>query len=251
MFGKILYFDKKAIDDYSAIISNGKRVKIEEVEVSKDVGGNIGNSSLPLSFGTKAEKKYVAKMTESLLYDCVEFEKALEDRDDFFDFTKKDSFDIMTVPRGSIIKVDALIEIPEQFDAVQMLDEFKPFFLSSFDEQLPDMSWKDAVKCIFDNSEATRMPVVAEAEDTLLCGKLCQEYVISDYSDFEELDESIILLARVSSDVIDSEKPFYDPLKDFMKLNRMMRRGMKRQDNLMPICVDKEYRKIDIIAIYS
>ena len=40
--------------------------------------------------------------------------------------------------------------------------------------------------------------------------------------------------------------------KDFITMNRMMRRSMKdRGEQLTALTVDKEYRQIDILAIYK
>ena len=65
------------------------------------------------------------------------------------------------------------------------------------------------------------------------------------------MDEQVTVLARMASGEVDSNKPFYDPLRDFMSMNRMMRRSMKdRGEELTAITVDKEYRKIDILEIY-
>ena len=254
MFGKVLYFDRKAIDDYSAIASEGKKVRIEEVEVSKDIGGSIGNSSFPIEVDAKAEKKYVAKMIESMLYDCADFEKIISGRDDYFDFTVTNIYDINTVPKGSIIKAEARIEVPEEFDFIQLIDEFKPLVMSSIEIKDGDVTSKDALKKIFGNANATRIPLIAEVEDILLCGKIYRDNIVSEYEDFVEQDESVTILARISSDIIKKEKPFYDPLKDFVRINRMMRRGMKKTDpdnKIAPLHVENDYRKIDVIAIYS
>ena len=82
----------------------------------------------------------------------------------------------------------------------------------------------------------------------MLCAKMHQENLIAEYEEYEQ----VTVLARVSSGIVDSNKPFYDPLKDFMTMNRMMRRGMKdRGEELKALTVDKDYRQIDILAIYK
>ena len=79
-----------------------------------------------------------------------------------------------------------------------------------------------------------------------------QENLVAEYEEFEEIDEQVTVLARVSSGIVDSNKPFYDPLKDFMTMNWMMRRSMKdRGEELKALTVDKAYRQIDILAIYK
>lgn len=52
-------------------------------------------------------------------------------------------------------------------------------------------------------------------------------------------------------ELVKCNKPFYDPLKDFMTMNRMLRRSMKdRGEELTALTVDRDYRQIDILAIY-
>ena len=71
----------------------------------------------------KASKTYKAKVQESLLYNCDEFEKLLSGRDDYFDFTQSSDFDLMTMSRGVIIKFDGYIKVPGEFDLTQTIDK--------------------------------------------------------------------------------------------------------------------------------
>lgn len=48
------------------------------------------------------------------------------------------------------------------------------------------------------------------------------------------------------------QKVFCDPLKNFMTLNRVMRRSIEgRTDGLNERYADKDYRTIEILAIYQ
>ena len=52
--------------------------------------------------------------------------------------------------------------------------------------------------------------------------------------------------------MVNARKAFYDPLKDFMTLNRVMRRSIGgRTDGLYEIYADRDYRTIEILAIYQ
>ena len=66
--------------------------------------------------------------------------------------------------------------------------------------------------------------------------------------------QKLLYLARVASnDFADKNKPIFDPLKDFMSMNRSMRRQFtnERPKELKPICCDTDYKKIEIVAIYQ
>lgn len=250
MFGKIMYYDKKTIDEYKSIIKGQRQLEVEEYEVSNDKGATIDLRAI--SADAKASKKYVAKVVENLLYECDEFEKMLIGRDDYFDFTLEDGYDITTVPRGSIIKVNAFLEIPEGFDLMHLIDTFKPFLMDSLDVEPMEKSEEDAWKSVLTNAKATKIPVIADADGYTLCAKIHSDNLILEYQEFEEYEDGITLLARVSSAIISKQKPFYDPLKDFMVMNRLLRRSMgTRGEELEAITVDSEYRQIDVLAIYQ
>lgn len=250
MFGKIIYYDKKTIDEYKSIINGRKSLEIGEYQVANDRG--VGFDFRAVSADTKATKKYTAKVIESMLYDCAEFEKMLYGRDDYFDFTQSSEYDMSTIQRGCIIKLDSYLEIPEGFDIMQLIDRFKPLIMNSFDTEEMDQTGKEALKVFLGNAKATKIPLVIDNDEYLLSSKINQEYLISDYEDLEEFeDEQVTILARMSSGIIKEDRPYYDPLKDFISLNRMMRKSIKdRGAELQPLMLDRKYRQIAILAIY-
>lgn len=250
MFGKIIYYDKKTIEEYKAIINGKKPLEIGEYEVSNDRGAGFDIKAV--SADAKATKKYTAKVIESILYDCAEFEKMLPGRDDYFDFTQSSEFDMSTIQRGSIVKFDTYIEIPEGFDMMQLIDRFKPLVMHSIDTDGMDENGKEALNAYLGNAKATKIPLVMDNDEYLLSAKINQDKLISDYEELEEFeDEQVTVLGRIASGIIREDKAYYDPLKDFIFLNRMMRKSIKdRGDELQPLFLDRRYRQIDILAIY-
>ena len=109
IFGNVIYYDDKKISEYCSVILGQQSLKVKEYEVQSDK-----STKLDLRFiggYLKGSKKYTAEVQESLLYNCDNFEKLLNDRDDFFDFTIK-QFDIKTIGRGSIIKFNGYMFVP-------------------------------------------------------------------------------------------------------------------------------------------
>ncbi len=86
----------------------------------------------------------------------------------------------------------------------------------------------------------------------VLCGKAKKENLLIPYEEAEEYaEETVTVLARLSSAVISPDKCFYDPLKDFMHLNRATRKkAPERIEGMEKLYTDAEYRKIDVLAIY-
>ena len=225
MFGNVIYYDKNKIDEYRAVVKGQRNLQIDEYEVSNDKGVQIDLKA----FGAdaKASKTYRAKVQESLLYNCDEFEKMLMGRDDFFDFTQSEDYDLTTMSRGTIIKFDGYIKVPEEFDYTQTIDRFKPLLVAS---------------------------IVNDLREQLMCSKLISNNMLVKYEDMEEYEElEVTIIARItSSGMVKSQKAFYDPLKDFMTLNRVMRRSIEgRTDGLNEIYADKDYRTIEVLAIYQ
>ncbi len=252
MFGKIIYYDKKTIGEYKSLITGQKQVEVTEYEVAN--GKGLGVDFKAVKADLSADKKYTAKITESALFECNEFETLLEKRegDDYFDFSTSDDYDLETVPKSSIIKIEASICIPESFDMMQMVEQFKPLLISSMQSETTDKNEQTALEAFLSEANASKIPVVIDSNDKLLlCTKLNKDYLTIDFQEFADTDEEVTILARISSRVVKNDKPFYDPLKDFMTLNRAMRKSIgERNKNIEAIKADEDYRTLDVLAIY-
>ncbi len=251
MFGNVIYYDKKKIDEYRSVIKGQKNLEVEEYEVSNDKGVQIDLKA----FGAdaKASKSYKAKVQESLLYNCEEFEKLLSSKDDFFDFTRSMDYDITTMSRGFIIKFDGYIKIPEEFDLTQTIGKLKPLLIASMVNNNMDLSEQAAMKVFLETSD-TKIPVLIDFGEQLMCSKIISSNMLVKYEEMDEYEElEVTVIARITSgNMVSEKKAFYDPLKDFMSLNRTMRRSMDgRTEGLYEIYADRDYRTIEILAIYQ
>lgn len=102
MFGDLIYFNKKKVDQYSALIL-GKNI---ETRVT--------------------DKDNIEDISANYLLECSNFEKLLQRRDDFIDYVDDNQgISIKDVRISSIIKVTGEIYIPEQFDMVHLLINIK------------------------------------------------------------------------------------------------------------------------------
>lgn len=250
IFGNVIYYDNKKISEYCSVILGQQSLKVKEYEVQSDkftkldlkfIGGDL-----------KGSKKYTAEVQESLLYNCDNFEKLLYDRDDFFDFTTQ-KFDIKTIGRGSIIKFNGYMFVPQEFDITQTIQKFKPFLIDSISSEIVDETEQKVFKTFFESTD-TKIPIILELEDALMCSKLISSNMLIEYEDLEEFEElEITIVARVTStSLVGKNKPFYDPLKDFMKINRSLRRSIgERTEGLYEIYAEQDYKTIEVIAIYQ
>ena len=251
MFGNVVYYDKIKIDEYRSVIKGQKNLDVEEYEILNDKSVQVDLKALGVD--AKASKSYKAKVQESLLYNCDEFEKLLKGRDDYFDFTQSPDYDLTTMRRGSIIKLDGYIKVPEEFDYTQTIDKFKPMLITSLTENNMDQSEQAALEVFLDTSD-TKIQILIDFGEELMCSKLISNNMLVKYEDMEEYEElEVTIIARITSgNMVNSKKPFYDPLKDFMTLNRAMRRSISgRSDGLYEIYADRDYRTIEVLAIYQ
>ena len=250
MFGKMVYYDAKAISEYSSFAAGKKQAVMEAYSNERGLDAQVG--APPLYVGIKNNTVLNYRATNSLLLECNQFEKLLDGRDDFLDFTISDRYDITTAERSTIIKFNGFPEIPEQFDLIQVLDRFRPFLNASIDATNLEAHNKEVVRALFNGNNSFTVPVVFDLDNHILCGKAHNNNLLVPYEEMEEMaDESVTVLARLSSMMIPAEKNYYDPLKDFMHLNRAMRKkAPQRIEGMEKLYVDGEYRNIEILAIY-
>lgn len=243
MFGKVIYFDEEKINEYKSALLGKKNVKINQINVSDDKGIGI---SIPIVSGSaKANKSYSAEIQNSLLLECNEFETALSEKQiDYIDFTTSNQYDISKTPRGCIIKFDGILEIPEGFDISETLHKYKHFFISESEEF-----------AAFLEGKSPKIPLLVELDKSLLCAKIDIEKLRIEYVELEDYEniEVTVLARMISSNKISKNKAIYDPLKDYITLNRQLRRQFAndRPEELTEIFTDADYYTIEIIAMYQ
>lgn len=252
MFGNIIFFNKTKINDYKAFINETKNLKFEKVRISNDK--TIDGKIPIISGGVKESKTYEALIEESLLFENNEFENLLTGRDDYFDFTRSSDIDIKSMTRGVIIKFDGNICIPKSFDLTQLIMQFKPMLMDSISKNM-DSNEQEAFKTVF-SSAKVQIPIITACDNYSLCGKIDPKNLNVEYTQLEEFEdeEEVTIIARVSSNLeIPKSKPIFDPLKDFMNMNRSFRRtaAIDPPEGLKPIFNDSDYKSIEILSIYQ
>ena len=135
---------------------------------------------------------------------------------------------------------------------VQSVEDFKSLIMSYLDSEEIDKDDKEVVQNILENAKTSKIPLVMDNDEYVFSSKINKENLISEIMDLEEFeDEEVTILARLASGVISENKPYYDPLKDYISLNRAMRKNIgDLGDEFKPFKLDRKYRKIDVLAIY-
>lgn len=252
MFGKVIYFDDKKFNDYFAIATGNKIVSINHMQISNEKG--IGLDVPFVATDLKGSKRYEASIKESILFDIDQFEKNLQGRTDFFDFTSYHSeFDLQTINRGSIIKFDSYITVPIDFDMTHMIGQFKPMLTQELISTMPK-SESDAFNIFFDICNP-KIPLISDLDEMMLVSLIESDKLLIQYPELEEFESiEVTVLARIMTNTnVNKDKPIFDPLKDFISMNRATRRefATNRPDGMKTIFCDTDYKRIEIIAIYQ
>lgn len=234
MFGNLLYYNKKKVDQYSALIQGGK---FESV----------------ISDRCEDENKAI-----SYLLECTTFEKLLQQRDDYIDYVgENQEISINDVRISSIIRATGEIYIPEQFDMVHLFDEYKSFFLEGMDYK--DCEERELIKTVFANSKM-RIPIYCElggdCDYWLGIGKAIPDNLLIDYNELEDYEgKELTIIARLESRKYYKDKPLpvFDIYKDFLGLNRALRKQIvsEKKQEFESIDIEEDYLGLELLAIYS
>lgn len=242
MFRIFVYIDEGAFWRYAGQLEIGEsKLAARKVNFSAKAG--------PFQAGAELEPDG-HNLSLDHLYDV--FEKALEGQaDEYFDFLT-DSPDPQTLPPMSIVRFRGTAEVPEQFDAVAMMRQYAPMFdeagmLETEDGGAP----KEFLLSLFAKKDAYA-PLIINGLDIPVFSKLGMTYFTEgDISLLEEIEsEEAVFLFKVLSHCNDEQIVVYDPLRDFMKLNRAARRSMDRSSGLEEIRIAGPVIKGELIAIY-
>jgi hypothetical protein len=233
MFGNLIYYNKKKIDQYSTLIQ-GEPIKAEE--------------SIAASHNNKAT---------NYLLECSKFESLLRQRDDYIDFVDSNSdITIKDVRVSSIIRVSGEIYVPEQFDMIHLIEQYKPLLLSQV--ECKDAEERALLDAVFGNSKM-RIPVYcelgAECDFWMGIGKISPDDLLIEYNELEEQEgKEFTILAKLEARKYYRGKPLpvFDIYKDFLGLNRALRKQLtpSQKQEFESIDVEEDYLALEILAIY-
>ena len=249
MFRSFIYLDEEKMYSYLRQIDKEFANQPTEVSKRKTREGTIGNGLLGVNAGTETEEK--REFVKDITKDYDRFEKKLDELDgtEYFDLVLKD-YDLNTVPNMSIIRVNGSFEIPEQFDMFNLAQNFKKKIKSQI--QTSSQDEKELMETFLGNASAD-IPIVMESEDLIVSSKLSTSFLEEEYAQLEEYSEQeVYMLCKVVGKMQKNQVEIFNPLKDFVKLPRAVRRSMDSNSReLEPIIIDGPVLKVEVIAIYK
>lgn len=256
MFKTLIYFDSQKVAAYSAILKGERQVDIRKYRkgTSKSVQGSLSIASGNYDNVDEVEGEIVGNP----IFDCNEFEVLLEkkNKDNYFDMTENEAFDIETVPKTSIIRFEGAFNIPEQFDMMDLINDFKPMLTAQMD--LKNESEQEIFNQVF-GRENTKIPMFFDSDnfDNIVgFSKLNSnnlKYSLIELEDFESEEVTIIAKVLTHKKVKNESIIVFDVMKDLFSLNRAMRRQMEDQEheNIENIKSENDVVTLEVLAIYQ
>lgn len=252
MFRSFVYVNTEKVYEYYSLLDESIKEKITSKEKSISNKGGVNINTIGIERSKTETMK--TEISQYFLSDYNKFEKELSklEGESYFDLAENDSYDISTIPRSTLGKVQANFYIPEGFDFVELFEIFKPAIKSSIEIKESDQSLYDS---FLGNTKAD-IPIIIDFENIKIFGKLDGRFLKESYNQLEEYeqDEVTILLKVISHNTSD-KVTIFDPLKDFIKLNRAMRRSTDIKSSytqeFSPIIVNGPVVKAEILAIYN
>ena len=249
MFRSFIYLDTDKLNTYKRQIEGSTlNLKSATMKKSKNASAEFKGLGGKISNETQVEGEY----TSDPSYEYDKFEVLLNDMlgDNYFDLVLND-FDPTTLPAMSIMRINSPFTVPESFDMVNVIEKFKPMLMGQIDTN--STGEQEALESILGKASAD-VPIISEFEDVVISGKLNAKYLLEDYAQLEEYSEQdVFILCKVVGLMQKESVEIFDPLKDFIRLPRAVRRQTDFCDTtgLEKIYVEGPVLKVEIIAIYK
>lgn len=252
MFRSFIYLDEDKLYTYKRQISGQNNPNPKVISKKKTAGFTAALNGFGVNGATETNIDGEFEKDISFDYDHFELDISNLDGEDYFDFVLHDEYDLTSVPAMKLIRVCCGFEIPEEFDAVKLVEQLKPMLMGQIQAQ--SAGEQEALQGILGNASAD-IPFIIELDELTISGKLNAKYLCEDYSSLEDYaDQDVYMLCKVVGMVRKEVVEIFDPLKDFIRLPRAMRRQIttnRSSVGLDNITVEGPVLKVEVIAIYK
>lgn len=252
MFRSFIYLDEEKLYTYKRQIDGKNAAQPKAVSQKKISGFSAAMSGFGVNGATETSIDSEFEKDVSFDYDHYELDLSKLDGEDYFDCVLNDEYDLTTIPAMKILRICSGFEIPEAFDAVNLIDQFMPMLMGQIETK--SAGEQEALESILGKASAD-IPFIIECDDVTISGKLNAKYLREEYAGLEDYaDQDVYMLCKVVGMIRKEKVEIFDPLKDFIRLPRAMRRQMTTKGTsigLDKISVEGPVLKVEVIAIYK
>lgn len=254
MFKNMIYFNSQKVAEYKAVLEGKKHVAIKNVKISssKSLDANISVFSGAIGGSNEME----GELIENVVLDYNEFEKLLEKKDGeyYFDLMGGE-YDVDTITKSSIISFEGALSIPNEFDMMELINQFKPLLINSMN--LANEEEEEIFKKIF-AKESTKIPIFIESNqlgERQGFTKLTSTELLAGMETLEDYEEEdLTFIAKITSRKQVKDKPIvvFDIMKDLFSISRGLRRQMDQDEieGIENIKSDRDIIELEVLAIY-
>ena len=252
MFRSFVYLDREKFYTYKRQIDGKNTGKPKSMSQKKTLALTAGGKNLGVNGAT--ETSFNSDFENDVSFDYDQFERQLDQLqgEDYFDFVLHDEYDLTAVPSMKLIRICSRFEIPEAFDVVKLIEQFKPMLMGQIETS--STGEQEALEEILGKASAD-IPFTVELDDVIISGKLNAKYLYEEYASLEDyVDQDVYMLCKVVGMMRKDTVEIFDPLKDFIRLPRVMRREMMKNGDSIgvdKISVSGPVLKVEVIAIYK
>lgn len=252
MFRSFIYLDEDKLYTYKRQIDGKNLPQPKSISKKKTAGFSAGANVFGLNGAMETSVDGEYQRDVSFDYDCFEHELSKLDGDDYFDCVLNGEYDLRTVPAMSLVRICSGFEIPESFDAINLMNSFLPMLMGQIETKTAGE--QEALEAFLGNASAD-IPFVIELDDVTVSGKLNAKCLCEEYANLEDYaEQDVYLLCKVVGMVRKDMVEIFDPMKDFIRLPRATRRQMESNGSdtgLQKIQVEGPVLKVEVVAIYK
>lgn len=252
MFRSFIYLDEDKLYTYKRQIAGKNTPQPKTVNQKKTAGFSADLRGFGVNGAAETNIDGEFKKDVSFDYDRFELDLASLDGEDYFDCVLNPDYDITAIPAMKLVRICSGFEIPEAFDAVNLIDRFMPMLMGQIETK--SAGEQVALEGILGKASAD-IPFIIECDDVTISGKLNAKYLCEEYASLEDYtDQDVYMLCKVVGMIRKDMVEIFDPLKDFIRLPRTIRRQMAAEGNTMgleKIVVEGPVVKVEVIAIYK
>ena len=129
MFRSFIYLDEDKLYTYKRQVDGKNTAQPKAVSQKKSAGFSAAMSGFGVNGAMETSIDGEFERDVSFDYDQFELDLARLAGEDYFDCVLNDEYDLTTIPSMKLLRICSGFEIPEAFDVVNLIEQFRPMLM--------------------------------------------------------------------------------------------------------------------------